>query len=228
MWVHLQLPPQHCCVSCFPIPNPEINHRDSSAGIPPSRGGTRVPVPCPEPRAPQRCHPAAATGKGQGMLLLRSPPRPAHPDPSQALSPRSSFPVVFWACLFAAFADSAQPCCPPDSSRSSGHGTHPAHSPEPCQLTCAPAGSATALSPAQAQGPAVPPHVPRWMARAAQETPKPPPVLTGSSQNVLQDHRALKGCFGGRGCSSWGCSQLSQRLLLSLQLCQPQRGGRGD
>uniref|UniRef100_A0A663EPC3 Uncharacterized protein n=1 Tax=Aquila chrysaetos chrysaetos TaxID=223781 RepID=A0A663EPC3_AQUCH len=64
-------------------------------------------------------------------MLLRFPPSPANPVaapapvpvPARPFPPQSSFYVAFWACLFAAFADSAQPCCPPDSSHSLGHGT---------------------------------------------------------------------------------------------------------
>lgn len=73
----------------------------------------------------------AAIGKGQGKMLLRFPPSPANPMaapapvpvPARPFPPQSSFYVAFWACLFAVFADSAQPCCPPDSSHSLGHGT---------------------------------------------------------------------------------------------------------
>jgi len=92
----------------------------------------------------RRTHPShlrpAAIGKGQGKGLLRSPLAPANPTAPGAFPPWSSFPVAFWACLFTAFADSAQPCCPPDSPRSLGHGTargtarpDPARSPAPCQ-----------------------------------------------------------------------------------------------
>lgn len=85
-----------------------------------------IPVPFLVPVELQRwteqshlCH--TGTGKGQGMMmLLRSSPPPAHPTaapallpiPARPLPPWSSFPVVFWACLFAAFADSAQPLLP--------------------------------------------------------------------------------------------------------------------
>lgn len=242
-------------------------HRDASAGIPLSQGGTGVPVPCPEPRGAQRCPPCStqrqdvelgagdhlgsggecqvtipacflvpvrlqrwmepshlchtATGKGQGMMLLRSPPPPAHPAaapalvpiPARPFPPRSSFPVVFWACLFAAFADSAQPCCPPDSSHSSGHGParpHPAHSPVPRQAHLCPAGlchsppgrvaeltqslpATAALARAGRGAHAAPaPLMCRGGWRALpREAPKPPPVLRGSPQIVPQDQREV-------------------------------------
>lgn len=121
-----------------------------------------IPVPFLVPVELQRCTEQShlwhtGTGKAQGMMLLRPPP-PAHPAAAPALLPipgrpfaaRSSFPVVSWACLFAAFADSAQPCCPPDSSRSLGHGTARGMARPSCilhthlcpaGLTCAPPGS---------------------------------------------------------------------------------------
>lgn len=203
-------------------------------------------------RRMQRSH--AVAGKAQGMELLRSPPPAAHPSPapgpSRAFPARSRFPVVFWACLFAAFADSAQPCCPPDSSRSSGHGTarlHSARSPEPCQVLLSPAGSPeprqAPLSPAGSAQPAahpgvaeLPPALPDTAALA-----QPGRGSHGAhacarmdgmsgllcSQNVPRDHREVWAIKGQLWDPRGDCSQLSQTPSVPAALPAPARRPRG-
>lgn len=98
MWVHLQLPPQHCCVSCFPIPNPEINHRDSSAGIPQAEVALVSPSPAPSPghRSDATLQQPQGRVKGcccSGLHLVLLTPIPARPFPHGAASLLFSGPV---------------------------------------------------------------------------------------------------------------------------------------
>lgn len=204
----------------------------------------------------------AAIGKGQGKMLLRSPPPPVnpspgpHPGPGQALfPPQSSFPVAFGACLFAAFADSAQPCCPPDSSRGSGHGTARGMA-WPGQilrthLRCAGLpGSARAHLGGVAEPPTISTgcrSVGMGRQRAPQSPPRPSCARMGdmSTPRIAESPKATSSAHGtppkrsagsegvlGSGLASRAgprrvvSAQLSQGLLLSLQLCQLQRSSR--